>query len=99
MVQPIIPDCHILTAFKAKNLCNAVFNADRHIADIDDSGVGTKPSACFRYNGGGVRVIEHPAVRRVLLHIVNILNNASDGTHTIGNTARATGFLAYDAVF
>ena len=50
------------------------------------------------HDGGRVGVVEHPAVGRVLLHVVDVLEHAGDGAHAVGDAARAAGLLAHDAV-
>ena len=99
VVQSEIPDIHIFSVLKAQNFGKALFHADWHIADVDHSGIRAESSACFCYDGSRIGIVQHPAVRRIFLHIINILQNSCNGAHSICNASRPAGFLSHNTVF
>ena len=98
MVQPVVAHAHLLTVLKADDLRHPSFDTDRHIADVENFSVRTQATGRFRHNGRRIGVVQHPGVRRIFFHIVHQLQDAADGAHTVGDPARATGFLAQHAV-
>ena len=98
VVQAVVAHAHLFAVLEADNLRHAPFNADRHIADVEDFGVRAQAARGFRDNRRRVGVVQHPRVRGVLLHIVHQLQHAADRAHAVGNPARSAGFLAQHAV-
>ena len=98
VVQPIVAHAHLLAVLEADDLRHPPFDTDRHIANVENSGVRTQATGRFRHNGRRVGVVQHPGVRRIFFHIVHQLQDAADGAHTVGDTARAAGFLPQHAV-
>ena len=98
VVQAIVAHAHLFAVLQADNLRHAPFNADRHIADVEDFGVRAQTARGFCDNRRRVGVVQHPRVRGVLLHVIHQLQHAADRAHAVGDPARAAGFLAQHAV-
>ena len=99
VIETEVAHGHFLAVVKAQDLCNVVFHTDRHIADVNDSRIRLKASARLRHDGRRVGVVQHPAVRRVFLHVLDVFQNARNGAHAVSDSAWAAGFLADYAVF
>ena len=80
------------------NVGHAGLGGDGHIANIDDACFGTHNAAGFGYDGSGVGVIQNPAVRRILIHVIDDLHHAGNAAHAISDAAGAAGLLADHAV-
>ena len=98
VVEAVVAHAHLFTVFEADNLRHPPFNADRHIADVEDFGVRTQTAGGFRHNRRRVGVVQHPGVRRIFFHIIHQLQHAADRAHTVGDPARSAGLLAQHAV-
>ena len=98
MIEAVVAHAHLFAIFEADNLCHPPFNADRHIADIEDFGVRPQTSGGFRHNRRRVGVVKHPGVRRIFFHIIHQLQHAADRAHTVGDPPRTAGLLAQHAV-
>ena len=99
VIQSKIPHIHLFSGFQTQYSRHVIFQFNRHIADIDNFGIGAQPSGRFSHNRRRVRVVQHPGIRRIFLHIVQILQNSTNRTHAVSDTARATGFLSNHIVF
>ena len=88
----------VMQRLAARDLRHLALDVDRHVADVEDAGVRAEAARCLCNDGRRVRVVEHPGVRRIFLHIVDDLDDAADGAHAVGDAARAAGLLAEHAV-
>ena len=98
VVEAVVAHAHLFTVFEADNLRHPPFNADRHIADVEDFGVRPQTTCGFRHNRRRVGVVKHPGVRRIFFHIIHQLQHAADRAHTVGDPARSAGLLAQHTV-
>ncbi|MPM32214.1 hypothetical protein SDC9_78775 [bioreactor metagenome] len=99
VVQSIVAYGKFFAGFHSKNFRHAMFDTDRHVAYVYDFAVRTQFARRFRYNCSWIGVVQHPCVRRILLHVIHQLQHAPDRTHAVCNTAWSTSLLADDAVF
>ena len=59
-----------------------------HVADVDDTSVGTQHAAALGDDGGRVGVVENPVVLLgVLLNVIDQLDHGEDGAHAVGKAA------------
>ncbi|MNY30430.1 hypothetical protein D3C86_1645390 [compost metagenome] len=98
VVQAVVAHAHLFAIFQANNLRHPSFNADGHIADVEDFGLRTQTARRFSDDRRRVGVVEHPRVRGVFLHVIHQLQHAANGAHAVGDPARSAGFLAQYAV-
>ena len=99
VVQAIIAIAEIAVVLEPAHRCHDVHQGNRHVADVDDPRIGTKPPCRFRDDCGRVRIVEHPGIGRILFHVIHEPDHAADRAQTIGNAARSTGLLAEDPIF
>ena len=62
VVEAVIAYPHLFAGFETGNLGHAPLDPDRHVADVEDFGVGTQATGRFGHNGGRVGVVEHPGI-------------------------------------
>ena len=98
MIQTVVAHAHLFAVLKTHDLRHAPFDTDRHIADVENFSVRTQATGRFRHNCRRVGVVQHPGVWRIFFHIVHQFQNAADGAHTVGDTARTAGFLPQHTV-
>ena len=98
VVEAIVAVLQLATILDTAHTAHLVHKVDRHIADVDDAAVGTQHTAGLGNNGSRVGVVKHPGVGAVLLHVVENLDDATDGAHAVGDAAGAAGLLANAAV-
>ena len=99
VVQTIVAYGKFFARFHSKNFRHAMFDTYRHVANVDDFAVRTQFARRFGYNRCRIGVVQHPCVRRILLHVIHQLQHASNRTHAVCNPAWPTSFLADDTVF
>ena len=97
VVQAVVLHVQVLGGL-AHDVAHAAQGAHRHIADVDDLGVGPQHTAGLCHDGGRVGVVEHPAVGAVLFHVVDQLHDVGNAAHAIGHAAGAAGLLTHYAV-
>ena len=98
VVQTVVAHAHLFAVFQADDLRHTSFNADRHVADVENFRVRTQAARGFRDNRRRVGVVQHPRFRGVLFHIIYQLKHAADGAHAVGDATRPARFLAQHAV-
>lgn len=98
VVQAVVAVLQVAVILKTAHDGHLVHEVDGHVADVDDLGVRAQHAAGLGHDCGRVGVIEHPGVGRVLLHVVEDLDDAADGTHAVGDAAGAAGLLAHASV-
>lgn len=98
MVEAVVAILQLATILDAAHTAHLIHKVDRHVADVDDTAVGAQHAAGLGDDGRGVGVVEHPGVGAVLLHVVEDLDDTTDGAHAVGDTAGTAGLLTNAAV-
>ena len=98
VVEAVVAVLQLATILDAAHTAHLIHEVDRHVADVDDAAVGAQHAASLGDDGRGVGVVEHPGVGAVLLHVVEDLDDTTDGAHAVGDTAGTAGLLANAAV-
>ena len=89
-----------IMAVTVKDVSHVPHDGNRHIADVQDTGIGAQPVHCLCHNGGWVGVVDNPVISAgILLTVINDIHHGVNGAQSIGKPARTAGFLANHIVF
>ena len=98
MIQSVIIIYQILF-IHLKRRSYHINDGNRHVTDVDNTGVRTQLSARLGYDGRRVGIVQNPVGGfRVFLHIINHFDHGEDGTHAVCHSAAAAGLLSHAAM-
>ena len=98
MIQSVIIIYQILF-IHLKRRSYHINDGNRHVTDVDNTGVRTQLSARLGYDRRRIGVVQNPVGGfRVFLHIINHFDHGEDGTHAVCHSAAAAGLLSHTAV-
>ena len=98
MIQSVIIIYQILFIY-LKRRSYHINDGDRHVTDVDNTGVRTQLSARLGYDRRRIGVVQNPVGGfRVFLHIINHFDHGEDGTHAVCHSAAAAGLLSHAAM-
>ena len=88
-----------VVAVAAQDLGHVALDGHRHIADVQDAGVGTQLEGRLGHDGRRVGVVDDPVGGfGPLFAVVDQFHHGIDGAQAVGQAAGAAGFLAHHAV-